>query len=166
MKVRRATRVDLVPVGRIANAAYWESYRGLLTGQTISALLQRDYSPASISRRILRGSLLVAEGWDGSVVGFADASVDDDHMQLTSVSTDPPSRRHGVGTSLVRALHQMALDLPVCADVVLGNDSGEGFYEALGFAPGEVVTDHVDGDDLVSRRWWLAPPASLGSRVS
>ncbi|MDR9451057.1 MAG: hypothetical protein RI637_07565, partial [Acidimicrobiia bacterium] len=42
------------------------------------------------------------------------------------------------------------------ADVVLGNQAAESFYEARGFVPGETMQVVLFGERLIERRWWLA----------
>ncbi|OFW66765.1 MAG: hypothetical protein A2Z12_09185 [Actinobacteria bacterium RBG_16_68_21] len=156
MQVRRASRADLAEISRVADAAYWDSYQGLLKPDTIARLLARDYSPSSLGRRLLKGGVLVVTAGD-RLVGFADVAREDGLIRLTAISTEPSRRRVGVGAALVSAVRELDGELPVCADVVLGNLDGEEFYEALGFAPGEVINGTWFGEDVVERRWWLAP---------
>lgn len=157
MEVRAAGRDDLAAIARVADAAYWDTYTGLLKPDTIARLLIRDYSPSSLRRRLLRGGVLVATagGW---LIGFADVTREDSLIRLTAISTEPAHRRVGVGAALVANAREEGPDLPLCADVVLGNLDGERFYEALGFAPGEVINASWFGEEIVERRWWLAPP--------
>ncbi|MFQ5947307.1 MAG: GNAT family N-acetyltransferase [Acidimicrobiia bacterium] len=156
MLVRRAERGDLLAIGRVAHAAWWESYSGLLKGSTISGVLSQDYSPSALKRRLLAGGVMVAVNED-SVVGFADVRVNEDHIELTAISTDPEDRRQGIGTALLEAVRALEPDLPVCANVMLGNLDSEHFYEVHGFAPGEVVHSDLCGEQVVERRWWLSP---------
>ena len=73
MEVRRASKEDLVPIHRVAHAALWESFTGLLNPPTITALLERQFSPSSLKRRLLAGRVVVATRPQRGVVGFADA---------------------------------------------------------------------------------------------
>ena len=152
--MRRAVRGDLPEISRVAEAAYWETYSGLLKPDTIARLLAHDYAPSTLRRRLLRGGVLVAMAGD-RLIGFAEVVHEEGVMYLTAISTEPTQRRVGVGAALVEAARRG--DLPMCADVVLGNLDGEQFYEALGFAPGEVINANWFGEDVVERRWWLAP---------
>jgi GNAT superfamily N-acetyltransferase len=156
MSVRHAGRADLLAIGRVAEASLWDTYTGLLKPDTIGRILQRDYSPAALGRRLLRGGVVVAEE-AGEVVGFADAEVGPSHLQLLAIATDPIHRRAGVAAAMLVAVRDGHPDLPVCADVLLGNLAGERFYEALGFAPGEILERTLFDEDVVERRWWLAP---------
>lgn len=156
MQVRHATRTDLAEIARVADAAYWDTYAGLLKPDTIARLLARDYSAASLRRRLLQGGVLVAMAGD-RLIGFADVSSDEAMLRLAAISTEPVHRRVGVGAALVDEVRRTDPDLPVCADVLLGNLDGEQFYEALGFVPGEVMHGSWFDEDVVERRWWLVP---------
>jgi GNAT superfamily N-acetyltransferase len=154
MQVRRAIRDDLLDIGRIAEAAFWDSYSGLLKPDTIARLLSRDYSPSSLRRRLLRGGVIVAVA-DDHIAGFADVQREDGAVRLAAISTEPVHQRIGVGRALVDDVRRPHPALPVCADVLLGNLDGERFYEALGFVPGEVINGTWFDEDVVERRWWL-----------
>ena len=155
MTVRHAGRADLLAIGRVAEASHWDTYTGLLKPDTIGRILQRDYSPAALGRRLLRGGVVVAEE-AGVVVGFADADAGESHIRLLAIATDPQHQRSGVAAAMLRAVRAGHPGLPVCADVLLGNLAGERFYEALGFAPGEILERRLFDEDVVERRWWPA----------
>ena len=156
VEVRKATRDDLVAIGRVADAAHWDAYSGLLDPATISALLQRDFSPGPLRRRLLSGGVVVGEE-SGRLIGFADAAVDTDQVRLTALATDPQRRHAGVAAALLQAVRRLAPELPVCADVLLGCFPVEGYLEAQGFSPGEILHTTLFGEQAVERRWWLAP---------
>ena len=155
--MRRAQRADLIGIGRVADAAHWDAYSGLLGPAAIGALLRRDFAPSALRRRLLRGGVLVAVE-AGVVVGFADAVVEGDRVRLRALGTDPERRHARVAASLLEAVRGLAPALPVCADVLLGCIPVEGYLEAQGFVPGEVFDSSVFGELAVERRWWLAPP--------
>lgn len=154
--MRAADRGDLIAIRQVADAAHWDTYEGLLKPDTIGRLLTRDYAPAALRRRLLRGSLLVAEAAE-SVIGFVDAHLDPEETRIATLATEPAHRRTGVATALVAAVREMRPDVPIRADVLLGNMHGERFYEALGFVPGEVLHGELFDEDVVERRWWLEP---------
>jgi GNAT superfamily N-acetyltransferase len=154
MEVRPACREDLVLIHRVAHAALWDSCTGLLKPSTITAVLERQFSPSSLKRRLLAGSVVVASRPGGRVVGFADVSVEEDQVRLTALSTLPEQRRRGVGTALLGEVRKLAGGRPLCADVLLGNLDGERFCEASGFVPGEVIHRNLMEEEVVERRWW------------
>lgn len=156
MEVRRAGKADLVGIAGVADAAHWEAYSGLLGPGTISALLRRDFSPGSLRRRLLEGGVLVAVD-DGRVVGFADAAVDGGQVRLKALGTDPERRHSRVAARLLEEVRCLAPALPVSADVLLGCSPVEGYLEAQGFVPGEVIQSELFGELAVERRWWLPP---------
>jgi GNAT superfamily N-acetyltransferase len=156
VKVRKATRGDLIEIGRVADAAHWGAYSGLLAPSTITRLLQRDFAPGPLKRRLLSGQVVVAES-AGSLVGFADAEVQPGSVKLTALSTEPESRRRGIGRALLAAVRGMAPDLPVSADVLLGSLEVERFFESQGFVPGETLNGMLFDEPVVERRWWLPP---------
>ncbi|MBM3695061.1 MAG: hypothetical protein FJW79_03895 [Actinobacteria bacterium] len=156
MEVRRAEKGDVAGIGSVADAGHWDAYSGLLDPATIAAMLRRDFSPGSVRRRILRGGVLVAVEQE-RVVGFADAGVEDDRVRLSALGTDPERRREKVAASLLAEARRLAPGLPVTADVLLGCQPVEGYLEAQGFVPGEILHTHLFGQPVVERRWWLAP---------
>ncbi|HSQ38165.1 MAG TPA: GNAT family N-acetyltransferase [Acidimicrobiia bacterium] len=155
MDVRRAGRGDVVAIGRMADAAHWAAYPGLLEPATIAALLRRDFSPGSLRRRVLEGRLILAEE-AGRLLGFVDAFVEADHIRLATLAADPDARDTSVGTRLLEAVRGLAPGLAVSADVVLGCLALEAYLEAQGFVPGEILETTLFGQQIVERRWWLA----------
>jgi len=156
VEVRKAARDDVVGIGRVADAAHWDAYSGLLDPGTISSLLRRDFSPGSVRRRLLSGEMLVAVE-KGTLVGFADAVVATDQVRLKALGTDPDWRHLRVAAHLLEAVRGLAPALPVSADVLLGCEPVEGYLEAQGFVPGEVIESRLFGELTVERRWWLPP---------
>jgi len=156
MLVRSAGRDDLLGIARVAEAGHWESYSGLLKPDTIARLLDRDYSPSALRRRLIRGGIVVAES-EEALVGFADSLAERGRIRLKTITTEPTHRRHGVARYLLDAIRGLDETLPVCSDVLLGNLEGERFYEVHGFAPGEVIQGRLFDEDVIERRWWLAP---------
>jgi GNAT superfamily N-acetyltransferase len=156
VEVRRAGKSDLLGIGRVADAAHWDAYSSLLDPATISALLRRDFAPGPLRRRLLSGGVLVAVE-AGRVVGFADAAVGADQVRLNALGTDPEWRHLQVAGRLLTEVRDLAPSLPVSADVLLGCLPVEGFLEARGFVPGEVIPSSLFGEVAVERRWWLAP---------
>ena len=155
MRVRPATRGDLLAIGRVADAAAWETYSGLLKPDTIARVLNRDYSPAPLRRRLLRGGVRVADAGRSGILGFLDWELDGARVWLTAISTEPAYRRSGIARAMLASVRASSPRLPISADVLLGNLDGERFYEAQGFAPGEVLEGTLFGEDVVERRWWL-----------
>src|SRR3972149_5197819 len=136
MGVRRGRHEDLLAIGRLAEAGYWDGYTGLLRPETIGRMLAAAYSPSAVSRRLLRGGVVVAEDGSG-IAGFLDAVPADDGIDVSVVAIAPRSRRGGIGRTLIEEAMEHGLRAPLCADVLLGNLDAEAFFERLGFIPGE-----------------------------
>ena len=88
------------------------------------------------------------------VIGFGDATVETDRIQVSALTTDPLMRRRGVGSALLRALRQDHEALAVATDVLLGHFEAEQFLEANGFVPGEIRQGSMFGIEVIERRWW------------
>jgi GNAT superfamily N-acetyltransferase len=154
MNVREAVIEDAAAVRQLAAAAWHDTYSGLLTAGTIDAFVARAYSVESLQRRIVRHIFLVAE--DGNeLFGFADVVPEADHLSLAAIYAHPERRRRGAGTALLEEVRDRFPDLPIAADVLVGNRKGEGFYERRGFVPREEIDTDLFGERVVERRWWL-----------
>lgn len=155
MEVRSAHRRDLVEIGRLAHEVWWEAYAGLVKTETINRALDANYSPAVLARRLLKHHCFLAV--DGSrTVGFAEGTPADDRLVLETLYCREGGNE-AVGRQLIERLHSVAPDLPMCSDVILGHIAAESFFESVGFAPGEVLDEKLEGEAVVQRRWWLPP---------
>jgi GNAT superfamily N-acetyltransferase len=163
MKVRPGRHEDVLAIGRVAEAGYWDSYTGLLHPETIGRMLATAYSPGAVSRRLLRGGVTVAEAEVG-ITGFLDAVPGENGLTVSAIATDPALRRRGIGRALVEAVVQHNGGVPLSADVLLGNLDGEAFFEHLGFVPGEVVPGAWFDEAIIERRWWREPGTPQAER--
>lgn len=157
MEVRSARRDDLVEIGRLAHDIWWEAYSGLVTTETINRALDANYSPSVLAKRLLKHHCFMALD-DGRTVGFAEGVPGPDRIVLETLYCREGGNL-AVGRRLIDRLHSVAPELPMCSDVILGHTAAEQFFEAAGFAPGEVIEDKLEGEAVVQRRWWLEPVA-------
>ncbi len=162
MRVRPARASDLAAIEAVARLAWYDTHIGLLKPSTIESFLDTAYSPAGLARRLADHPMFVAID-RRRLVGFADAYVEDDRVVLAVLYVDPPDRGLGAGRVLLARVRKLAPSLPISADVLLGNRSGETFYEGHGFVPGETLDGDLFGEPVVERRWWL-PPLTPQSR--
>lgn len=116
-------------------------------------LLDAHYSPATLKRSLLAGELLVAVD-GGCIIGFAEISMQGDHLHMPSICLSPIHRSLGVAVRIVNAVRDLAPGLPISTDVLLGSGDWEYFYEQAGFFPGETIETAVGNQSLVYRRWW------------
>ncbi len=158
MEIRTARRDDLIEIGRLAHEAWWNAYSGLVTAETINRALSARYTPSILAERLLKHFCFMAVR-EGVTVGFAEGIPAEDRVVLETIHC----REGGdveVGRRLIERMHELAPELPMCCDVVLGHLAVESFLEASDFAPGEVIEDRLEGEAIVRRRWWR--PSSAG----
>lgn len=154
MIIRRAEPSDLVDVAEIAAASWLAAYAGLLKPETVSAWVEAAYSPAALRQRWEDHPIYLVVD-DGRVVAFADAFIEDDQIVTSALCTHPDFRRRGAASKLLDWIRSLAPPLPIIADIVLGSEAAERFYEAKGFVPGETIQVKLFGERLIERRWWL-----------
>ena len=164
VEVRSARRQDLVEIVRLAHEVWWEAYIDLVTEDTINRALDANYSPAVLARRLLKHHCFLAES-EGTIIGFAEGVPADDRIVLETLYCREGGNLE-VGRRLINQMQGVSPALPMCSDVVLGHLQAERFFEAAGFAPGEVIEEQLEGEAVVRRRWWLEsaaqPVASAG----
>jgi GNAT superfamily N-acetyltransferase len=152
--VRRATASDAPAIRRIAHDGWWAAYRGLLLDETIEWFLERAYSEERVDLRIERHETWVALA-DETVGLFAETVIEPDRVTLVAIYADPALRGLGLGTAALSTITAAHADLPVVADVLVGNEAGESFYAARGFVPREPVDEQLGPELVHERRWWL-----------
>lgn len=159
MEVRTADRQDLIEIGRLAHEVWWEAYAGLVTTETINRALDANYSPSVLAERLLKHHCFMAVR-ENETVGFAEGAPFKDRIVLETLYCRESSDLD-VGKHLISRMHDLAPELPMCSDVILGHLAAESFFESMGFAPGEVIEEQLEGEAVVRRRWWL-PGGSPG----
>lgn len=161
MTVRPATTDDVPAIREVADAAWWDTYPGVLDTEQIREGLATLYD-ADFLERVLdeRDDLLflVAER-DSQVVGFASAQQTfADEVELYTLFVHPDHQRDGVGTALLEAVETTAREADVDrlrTGVLAGNHAARGFFEEHGFERTETVTTEVGGsshpEDVLER---------------
>ena len=158
IRVRRATASDAPAIRRIAHDAWRATYRGLLRDETIEWFLERAYAEDRVDladrapRDVDRARL------DGEAALFAETAIEPDRVTLVAIYADPARRGLGLGTAALAAITAAHPDLPVAADVLVGNEAGETFYAARGFVPREPIDEQLGAELVRERRWWLGTP--------
>ena len=160
MEVRTAHRQDLVEIGRLAHEVWWTAYAGLVQPETINRALDANYTPAVLAERLLKHYCFMAVE-EGNTVGFAEGVPRNDRIVVETLYCRE-SGDVAVGRSLIEAMHELSPGLPMCSDVILGHLAAESFFESIGFAPGEVMEDRLEGEAVVRRRWWRPAPVPAG----
>lgn len=158
-RVRNGISDDVEPVRAIALAAWRDTYAGLLRPETIEGFLARAYGPERTLRRIERDTFLVAVTPAGEIAAYADAVASRDRVELFAIYARPDLRGQGAGSVLLAELARRFPELPIVADVLVGNRKGEAFYEARGFEPRDDLAEELLGEIVRERTWWR-PAAS------
>jgi N-acetylglutamate synthase-like GNAT family acetyltransferase len=159
--VRPATPADVPAIREIADAAWWDTYPGVLEPDRIRAALETLYDAEFLTEVLAERDdllFLVAER-DGAVVGFASAQQTfADEVELFTLFVDPDHQRSGAGTELLDAVETAAREAGVDrlrTGTLSGNRVGRGFFEGHGFERVETVTTEVGGaehpEDVLER---------------
>lgn len=130
-----------------------EAYTSLLRSATIEELISVAYTPAALERRWEDHPIFIVTTASGPIA-FADAIVEDDRIVVAAIHARPDARRRGAGTMLIERIRGLAEGLPTTVDLILGNTSGESFFEKQGFVPGESLEVSFFGERVVERRWY------------
>lgn len=82
------------------------------------------------------GELLVAAAYDadGNQAASARLGQTGEFGVFDKVITEPEHRRRGLGTAIMRALTDRALDLGMTHGILVGSDEGRGLYESIGWS--------------------------------
>jgi GNAT superfamily N-acetyltransferase len=156
--VRRATLEDAEAIRAVAEAAWRDTYDGLLRPATIEKFLAGPYDLDTVRRRISGHDVFVADTAGAvEVVAYADAVPEDGRLLLAALYARPDRRRQGAGTALLDAVIGAHPALPIDAYVLIGNRKGEGFYERRGFTPVEQVAGDLFGESVAEQRWRREP---------
>ena len=160
MDVRLARYEDLAAIEDVAFWACSEAIGEMVPDGVVASEMRNRFSKAVLSEHLLSQRLLIGISTAGIIELVA--LVDDlqDHTALTTVVAPSHPSREPDGTPLVVALRSMGWVGPLSSSVALGNTAHEQFHEAAGFAPGDVVVEHIHGHDIFRRQWWLEPALS------
>ena len=90
---------------------------------------------------------------------FAETSIEADRVTLVAIYADPARRGVGLGTAVLDAIVAAHPDLPIAADVLVGNERGETYYAARGFVPREAIEEQLGSERVAERRGgWASRP--------
>jgi N-acetylglutamate synthase-like GNAT family acetyltransferase len=152
MEVRPATVNDIDRIREVADAAWWDTYPGVLDADRIRTALDSLYDPDFLERVLAEREdvLFVVAEREERVVGFASArQTFADEAEIHTLFVHPDHQREGVGTALFESVVASARDADaerIRAGVLSGNHEARGFFEAHGFERVETVQTEVGGD--------------------
>ena len=160
MEVRLARYEDLDAVSDVAEWACAEAIGEMVPPGVVASEIRRRFRRSLLSEHLLSQRLLVGIAVGGHIEMVA--LVDDrrDYTELATVITPVHPSQRADGSALVDTVRAMGWTGPLSSSVALGNTAHEQFHEAAGFAPGEVVVDHIAGHEVFRREWWLEPALS------
>lgn len=152
MNVRPATTADIEGIREVADAAWWDTYPGVLDPDRVRTALDTLYDPEFLREALTDHNqvLFVVAERDDQVVGFASAQQTfADEVEVYTLFVHPNHQRDGVGTELLDSVATSARDAGVerlRAGVLSGNHDARAFFETHGFERVETVHTTV-GDD-------------------
>lgn len=92
---------------------------------------------------------------DGSVVGHLGLWRRQDHVHVTTLAVRADHRRKGIGTELLRRVHEDFPDRDITLEVRKSNDSAQEFYKKVGFRITGRRPDYYtnNGEDAIVMSW-------------
>jgi GNAT superfamily N-acetyltransferase len=156
MNVRRARRTDLPHIAHMAAVGWRTSFTDILDSDTIEHWLETAYSLPSLEQRLQDHPIFIVL-IDGLIVAFADVYVQHNIIVISALCTHPEYRRQGAASALIEKARTLAPDLPLTADLLVGNAGAERFATSLGFHPEETLEAHLYGKPFLERRWRIEP---------
>jgi hypothetical protein len=160
MEVRLARYEDLEAVEEVAYWACSEAIGEMVPDGVVASEISRRFRKAILSEHLLSQRLLIGISAGGRIELVALVDDEKDHTALTTVVAPTHPSETPDGLPLVDTLRSMGWVGPLSSSVALGNTPHERFHEAAGFAPGDVIADHIEGHDVFRRDWWLEPALS------
>jgi GNAT superfamily N-acetyltransferase len=150
--IRNARPDDAAGVAAIGKAAIPETFRGIVDPRVLRNIVQQSYSVEALSACITRclgardAHFIVAE-MEGRVVGFLHYDCDGPDPELHRIYLEPAQKRKGIGSALLRALHErLTPGTSYILMVIAANVPAVTFYERHGF----VEWAKVDGPTYMS----------------
>ena len=160
MDVRLARYEDLEAIEEVAFWACSEAIGEMVPDGVVAFEISQRFRKAVLSEHLLTQRMLVGVSVGGHLELVALVDDEQDHTVLTTVVAPVHPSQNPDGAALVEMLRSMGWVGPISSSVALGNTPHERFHEAAGFAPGEVIVDHIQGHDIFRREWWLEPALS------
>lgn len=150
--IRDAHPADAAGVAAIGKTAIPETYRGIVDPAVLRSIVQQSYSLEALRACIkhCRGArdahFIVAE-MDGRIVGFLHYDCEGSDPELHRLYIEAALRRKGIGSALLRALHErLAPGTSYVLMVIAANVPAVNFYRRHGF----VEWAKVDGPTYMS----------------
>ena len=159
--VRDAEPADAESIAVIGEVAVPRTYEGLIRDpEVVRSIVAQTYAPAALRDCIERcaraddAHFLVAER-DGATVGFLHYDCAGPEPELHRIYVAPGRERRGIGTALLRLLHdRLPEEATYVLMVIAANNGAVRFYEHHGL----VVTQELDGPEYMHERMGVQFP--------
>jgi len=159
--VRDADPADAAGVAAIGKAAVPETYREIVDPVALRNIVEQSYSVAALLACIARcgdtddAHFIVAD-LDGRVAGFLHYDCEGSDPELHRIYVEPAQKRRGIGSALLRELHQrLAPGSTYILMVIAANLPAVSFYLRHGF----IEEAKVDGPTYMSEHMGVTFPA-------
>jgi ribosomal protein S18 acetylase RimI-like enzyme len=159
--IRDADPADAAGVAAIGKAAVPETYEGIVDPVVLYNIVKQSYSTEALVACITRcrdagnAHFIVAE-LGGRVAGFLHYDCEGPDPELHRIYIEPALKREGIGSALVRALHQrLAPGATYILMVIAANLPAVNFYRRHGF----IEEASVDGPTYMSEHMGVSFPA-------
>lgn len=155
-RIMEAAPGHLPLIGELAARIWPAAYRGILTPEQISNMLENIYAEDSLKAELAGGYRFWIVYARNVPSGFISAYKEDDTIWIRKLYIDPVRQKHGLGTALIR--HAVAAFSPAARVSLLvnpNNTPAQGYYRHAGFTRigGKRVKmgDFEFTDDIYSR---------------
>lgn len=162
--IRDADADDAAGVAAIGETAVLETYRDIVDLVVLRNIIEQSYSIEALRQCIARcraagnAHFIVAE-LEGRVVGFVHYDCDGPDPELHRIYSEPSLKRTGIGSALLRALHErLAPGATYILMVVAANLPAVTFYQRHGFKE----ETKVDGPTYMSQHMGVTFPTGAG----
>jgi ribosomal protein S18 acetylase RimI-like enzyme len=155
LEVREADEVtDTAKTAALGSAAFRETHAEILEAPVVEAIVSQIYSEASIGRsiracRAASTAYFLVAHHGPKLVGFLEYDEEGGERELHRLYVDPAQKRNGIGSALLRALHErLPFDGRYRVTVSAENTPALRFYERHGFHETGRATQLYPGVDL------------------
>ena len=152
--IRPATVADIPTIHRLAEAAWWPAYRGIISDEQIRYMLDRMYSTEALEAQLcIDGHRFLLARHGGRYAGFAAYGLRDPRsrvFRLHKLYVRPDFQGAGLGRKLIRAVEEGARALGASRLELNVNRANPAlhFYERCGYRIRQTV-------DIAYGPYWL-----------
>ena len=159
VELREATADDADGIVDVARESWYAAYGGFLDPAGIESEFETAYDPELVRAALESEEIVLHVAVDDGIVGFASAERTwADEVELHTIHVHPDRWGEGIGSALFDRVEAWArrrdVDHVACG-VFVENVVAVGFFEALGFLPGDETTVEFGGSPRIEREYAL-----------